>query len=263
MTNGFTRQETIAITGVKSGRLSYLDKTGLVVPEKHGNPKHPTVVYDWEKILQIKIIERLREKLSLQEIRKVIDFLKERGYNPSLFSCKLVFVDKQLYLIENWEKFGNLVLEASGANKGQIVIQEIGSIGEILLELRQEAERQHVLDFNKRAQGTPLEAVLPIEDKFVSVENAPNISAPAAHPYLVFQSPSSQSYLLTFPRLPSVVRCAQPSRDASLSAFAPPLTASLHSLEMLARGNWRKNGHFPPLLDRHQAIPSYVSTLDI
>jgi DNA-binding transcriptional MerR regulator len=231
MTNGFTRQETIAITGVKSGRLSYLDKTGLVVPEKCGNPKHPRVIYDWEKILQIKIIERLREKLSLQEIRKVIEFLRERDYNPSLFNCKLVFIDKQLYLIENWEKFGNLVLEASGANKGQIVIQEIGSIGEVISELRQEAEKQHVLDFNKRAKGTPLESVLPIEEKSVLVEDTTSITAAAvANPYLVFQSQPSQTYPLTFPRLPSVVRSTGSSRDASLSAFAPPLTTLLHSL---------------------------------
>ncbi|MEO8893283.1 MAG: MerR family transcriptional regulator [Coleofasciculaceae cyanobacterium] len=174
MTNGFTRQETIAITGVKSGRLSYLDKTGLVTPEKEGNHKHPKVIYNWEKVLQIKIIERLRENLSLQEIRKILDFLQKRGYSPSLFRCKLVFIDKQLYLIENWEKFGNLVLKASGTNKGQIVIHEIGAIGEILSELREEAERNHILDFNKRAKGTPLESALikknhALEEEMVSV----------------------------------------------------------------------------------------------
>ncbi len=204
MTNGFTRQETIAITGVKSGRLSYLDKTGLVVPEKSGNPKHPRVIYDWEKILQIKIIETLREKLSLQEIRKVIEFLKERNYNPSLFNCKLVFIDKQLYLIENWEKFGNLVLEASGANKGQIVIQEIGAIGEVLLELREEAEKNHILDFNKRAQGTPLENASirgnhVLEEDRISVSSALVVtwrSIPAPQPWLAtFKEHLSQNMI--------------------------------------------------------------------
>jgi DNA-binding transcriptional MerR regulator len=234
MTNGFTRQETIAITGVKSGRLSYLDKTGLVVPEKHGNPRHPRVVYDWEKILQIKIIERLREKLSLQEIRKVLEFLRARGYNPSLFSCKLVFIGKQLYLIEDWEDFGNLVLEASGTNKGQIVIHEIGSIGEVLSELRQEAKKHHVLDFNKRAKGTPLEDVLPIAEEYVFPEARLSINvhlATVSHVTSGFQSQLSQAFPPSFPRLPSVVPSAGLSRDASLSAFAPPLTTLLHSLE--------------------------------
>lgn len=166
MTNGFTRQETIAITGAKSGRLSYLDKTGLVTPEKDGNPKHPKVTYNWEKVLQIKIIERLRENLSLQEIRKVLDFLQTRGYSPSLFRCKLVFVDKELYLIESWEKFGDLILKASGSNKGQVIIHEIGAIGEVLQELRQEAEKNEILDFNKRAKGTPLEDRQSAKEKY-------------------------------------------------------------------------------------------------
>ncbi|WP_082650506.1 TniB family NTP-binding protein [Mastigocoleus testarum] len=101
---------------------------------------------------------RAREKLSLQEIRKVISFLEEREYKPSLFTSKLVFVDSQLYLIEDWEEFGMLVLEASGKNKGQIVIHQIGKIGEVLSELRTKAEKNHVLDFDKRIDGTPLAA---------------------------------------------------------------------------------------------------------
>ncbi|MCY7331128.1 MAG: hypothetical protein LH649_00375 [Pseudanabaena sp. CAN_BIN31] len=51
MTNGFTRQETIDLTGIDSGRLSYLDRTKLVVPLKFGNPKHPKVVYSWQQVL--------------------------------------------------------------------------------------------------------------------------------------------------------------------------------------------------------------------
>ncbi|MEA5618443.1 MerR family transcriptional regulator [Cronbergia sp. UHCC 0137] len=155
MVTGFTRQEVLRITEVKSGKLSYLDQTDIVVPQKFGNPKRPQVVYTWAQILQIKIIERLREKLSLQEIRKIIDFLDKRGYEPSLFKCNLVFIGEQLYLIENWEDFGLKVLEASGKNKGQLVIQQIGAIGEVISELQ--AKRDKILDFDKRTKGTPLE----------------------------------------------------------------------------------------------------------
>jgi DNA-binding transcriptional MerR regulator len=157
MVSGFTRQEAIFLTGLNSGRLSYLDETGLVKPEKFGNPKRPKVIYSWEQILQLKIIDRLRERLSLQEIRKVIEFLKERNYKPSLFTCNLVFVGKQLYLIEDWKEFGMMVLNASGESKGQIAIYQIGEIGEVFSELQREAEKHHVLDFDKRIKGTPLE----------------------------------------------------------------------------------------------------------
>lgn len=146
------------MTGISPGRLSYLDRTGLVVPEKYGDSKRPVVVYTCQQILQIKIIDRLREKLSLQEVRKVIDFLQQQAYEPSLFSYNLVFINEQLYLIKNWEEFGTLVLKASGKSKGQIVIHQVGILADVLSELHREAER-NVLDFKKRAKGTPLEMV--------------------------------------------------------------------------------------------------------
>jgi DNA-binding transcriptional MerR regulator len=157
MISGFTRQEALAITGITSGRLSYLDETKLVTPQKFGNPKRPKVIYSVEQIIELKVISRLREKLSLQEIRKVLDFLKSRNYEQSLFSCRLIFVDEQLYLIENWEDFGRLII-ASGQNKGQVAVHEIGKIGEVVSDLRREAEKHQVLDFEKRIQGTPLAA---------------------------------------------------------------------------------------------------------
>ncbi|MBD2357029.1 MerR family transcriptional regulator [Tolypothrix sp. FACHB-123] len=157
MVSGLTRQETISITGVSSSRLSYLDSSKLVSPNKFGNPKHPKVIYSWEQILQIKIIDRLRERLSLQEIRKVLEFLEQREYTPSFFKCNLVFIGEQLYLIESWQDFGLKVLEASGKNKGQLVIHEIGAIGEVIAELQ--ARKNEVLDFDKRIKGTPLESL--------------------------------------------------------------------------------------------------------
>lgn len=148
--SGFTRQETIALTGISSGRLSYLDRTQLVVPSKFGNPKHPKVVYSWKQVLEIKTLERLREKLPLQEIRKVLRFLKEHNYEPSFFALNLVLLNSQLYLIKDLREFGLTVLKVSGGNKGQVVIHEVGAIGDIMSELEKEAEKHHVLDFEKR-----------------------------------------------------------------------------------------------------------------
>lgn len=155
MISGFTRQETIALTGVSSSKLSYLDRTGLVVPEKIGNSKHPKVIYKWEKVLEIKMIERLRENLSLQETRRVLDFLRDKNYKSSFFAHHLVFVNSQLYFIEDAKDFGLTILEASGKNKGQVIIREVGMIGDIIAELWQEAERNKVLDFEKRAGAKP------------------------------------------------------------------------------------------------------------
>jgi hypothetical protein len=48
------------------------------------------------------------------------------------------------------QDFGLMVLETSGKNQGQVVINEIGTIGDIITELAREAEKHHVLDFDKR-----------------------------------------------------------------------------------------------------------------
>jgi DNA-binding transcriptional MerR regulator len=156
MVSGFTRQEMIALTGVSSSKLSYYDRTGLIVPTKFGSSKHPRVIYRWEQILEIKTIKRLQEQISLQEIRKVLDFLRGINYHLSFFSHSLVFVNSKLYLLENERDFGIKVLEASGENKGQVVIKEIGAIGDIITELWKEAEKHQVLDFDKRAGAKPL-----------------------------------------------------------------------------------------------------------
>ena len=152
MLNGFTRQETIALTGISSSRLSYLDRTNLINPQKFGNRKRPKVVYSWKQVLELKTIERLSENLSLQEIRKVLSFLRERDYKTTFFKHSLVFVNSQLYLVEDLENFGLTVLEASGKNKGQVVIREVGAVGDIITELWEEAQKHQVLDFDKRAE---------------------------------------------------------------------------------------------------------------
>lgn len=154
---GFTRQETIALTSVQPSQLSYFDRTNLITPQKFGNPKHPKVVYTWQQILEVKTIVRLREKLSLQEIRKVLEFLRLREHKSDFFAHRLVFVNSQLYLIEDIKDFGLTILEASGNNKGQVVIKEIGEVGDVITELWKEAQKHQVLDFDKRAGDISLE----------------------------------------------------------------------------------------------------------
>ena len=161
MASGFTRQEVISMTGIKPGNLSYLDSSGLVVPEKHGNPKRPSsVIYSVKQTLQIKIIQRLREKLSMNEVRKVLEFLRGQDYKPSLFECRLFFIGDELYLIENPQELGNLIMNASGENKGQLVIQEIEPMEGFVKELKKAAKEQEVLDFQKRMKNTLLDTLV-------------------------------------------------------------------------------------------------------
>lgn len=67
----FTRQRAIALTGADSNRLSYLDRQGLVVPEKFGNPKRPVVLYSEMQLLQITAAQKV--SLRPKDLRNFLD----------------------------------------------------------------------------------------------------------------------------------------------------------------------------------------------
>ena len=70
----FTRQETLVLTRSSPGRLSYLARTGMVVPKKADKDSPATLLYTWEQVLEIRAINVLRQKASFQTIRKILSF---------------------------------------------------------------------------------------------------------------------------------------------------------------------------------------------
>lgn len=55
----------------------------MVVPQKFGTPKKPTVAYAWEQLLEIRAITNLRQKISLQMVCKLVTFLDEHGLDTT------------------------------------------------------------------------------------------------------------------------------------------------------------------------------------
>lgn len=158
MERHFSRQEVLRLTGVTSNKLSYLDRTKLVCPnrlEVEGYMR-PQVVYTLSQILQIKTIYRLREELSLQEIRKVLDELEKQGYEPSLFRMNLLFFNGELYLLEGESEVNEKIIQLTGKHRGQVILHRVDPIGDVVEELYREAQRHHILDFVKRVEGTPI-----------------------------------------------------------------------------------------------------------
>ncbi|MEP0868886.1 MerR family transcriptional regulator [Trichocoleus desertorum AS-A10] len=157
METGFTRQEALRLTGLTSNQISYLDRIGLVKPKKIGHPKHPTVIYTWEQLLEIKAITRLREKVSPEEMRQAIDYLRSEGYQSSLFQMGLLSFNSKLYWVKDEGELKKKVIELTTRNQGQIVMHTVDPIGDVISEVYEEAKKNYVLDFDKRAKGTPLE----------------------------------------------------------------------------------------------------------
>jgi DNA-binding transcriptional MerR regulator len=101
----FTRQEALVLSGLSSGKLSYLDKKGIVTPQKLGNSVRPTCLYTWEQLLELRIIHRLRQDASLQQLRQAMEYLKNIGDTESLASKTVVALNNKIIWYQiDWEK---------------------------------------------------------------------------------------------------------------------------------------------------------------
>lgn len=154
MVDGFTRQETLFLTELKSGKLSYYDSIRLVSPSKYGNPSRPKVFYSAEQLLQLKIIQRLRGRLSLDVTKEIIAFAKKRNYDRKLFECKIIAINSTIYFIEDWEEFGKIILNLS--QSGKISIDTVGEIGDVVFGINIKAKNGIIPDYEKRIKNTVL-----------------------------------------------------------------------------------------------------------
>lgn len=73
----FSRQETIALTGSTSNRLQFLERSKLIVPHRIGKSKKPVVLYTWEQIVAIKVLDNLTARPEVT--RRIVGYLVEIG----------------------------------------------------------------------------------------------------------------------------------------------------------------------------------------
>lgn len=153
----FTRQETIALTETTSSRLAYLEAKNLVIPQKYGNSKKPTVIYTWQQILMIKAIDRFREKLSLQTTWKVLEFLRKTGIKNK----HLLVIDDKTYWVEgDWRNMPTIMQEIFAPNKEicQSTIVIIPPLSNLVTEVWEAANKSKIIDYESfkiRARDKP------------------------------------------------------------------------------------------------------------
>lgn len=143
----FSRQQAIELSGLSSGQLSRLDKSGIVQPKKLGSTAHPTVLYTLNQILELRTIAALRQKLSMQEIRKVVEHLRKSEFEPTLFGKFLIFCNDELYWIP-FDELSEVIVKLSGKNKGQIVLKAVHPIGDVIAGLEEEIKQYEAIDRN-------------------------------------------------------------------------------------------------------------------
>lgn len=93
----FTRQETMILTDTTSSRLAYLDRIGLIVPEKYGSPKKPTVVYSWRQLLQIRAIKYIEKFVPLVALKRTVHLLNTIELGDELASKPVIIADTEMY----------------------------------------------------------------------------------------------------------------------------------------------------------------------
>ena len=163
--DGFTRQETLALTGSTSSRLAYLDRIGIIVPQKYGNPKKPTVIYSWEQVLEVRTVGALRRKISLQMVRRIVQFLDQNGVESSLHDKHLVVTADEVYWVQpDWSDMPQVmkVVDRHHEGVGQMMLWVLPPLADIVKDIWQAAQTSKIVDFEsfkRRAKAVPREAV--------------------------------------------------------------------------------------------------------
>jgi DNA-binding transcriptional MerR regulator len=165
---GFTRRETLELAGTTSNRLQYLERSRLVIPQRIGKSRKPTVIYSWEQVLEIRAIKHLRQEISLQTVRKIINFLDKSGFDDSLRDKQLIVIDDEvLWVQQDWKDFPEKIPSAlkvagnKGKDIGQYVLLVIPPLSEVVNEVWKAAEKSPVVDvesFQQRAKAHPSKA---------------------------------------------------------------------------------------------------------
>ena len=92
----FTRREAVILTRTSPRRLAYLAKTGIVIPTCLEEDSQRQVYYSWDQILELRVIRQLRGEISLQMIRKIMQFLEGMGGDRTLHNKHLVIKDGEV-----------------------------------------------------------------------------------------------------------------------------------------------------------------------
>lgn len=146
----FTRRETVVLTRTSLWRLAYLDRVGIVVPQRIKTAKRARILYSWEQILELRTIHYLRQQTSLQTIRKIVAFLEASGFERSLHNKQLVIRDGEVDWVRTDLPQSPQVLKvADRQNKdiGQLKLIHLPPLADLIDDLWRTASQSQVIDF--------------------------------------------------------------------------------------------------------------------
>ena len=151
----FTRREAIVLARTSAGRLAYLARTGIVVPQRIQTAQRVRLVYSWEQILELRAINHLRRQVSLQTIRQVMAFLEKGGFEGSLRDKNLIIANGEVDWVRADCPQAPQILQVAGGAKhhvGQLKLLTLPALGALIEEVWATARHSNVIDFESFRQ---------------------------------------------------------------------------------------------------------------
>jgi DNA-binding transcriptional MerR regulator len=124
----FTRRHAVILARSSLSRLKYLEKTGIVVPWRRTESQKSEVLYSWDQILEIRAIARLRQYLSFQAIRKIIQYFEDHGFERSLRDKQLIVKDGNVTWVRPSKNLSPQIIQLRGrrdSHLGQLVLSAL------------------------------------------------------------------------------------------------------------------------------------------
>lgn len=130
----FTKKQILKLTGLTASKLNYLLSNNFFphIEIKKGL----TTYFDFEDLLELKIISKLRKTISFQELKKLKKILFELGESNNLRDKTIISCETHLYLIQKGQLEDWITTQLTGKNAGQIVIRQIIFTNDILDDLQ-------------------------------------------------------------------------------------------------------------------------------
>jgi len=139
----FNREQVMVLAGVSTKQLSHWEKQGIISPyreERKGNTRS-ACFYTFDQLIKLKLISKLRKKISFQKIREA-NFNLEKVFEIKNLKDKLVVVLSDKISIINREEFSNLAFNLPGKELEQQPIYGILSMDDIYLEMVESGKKE-------------------------------------------------------------------------------------------------------------------------
>jgi DNA-binding transcriptional MerR regulator len=132
----FSTREAARISGVSHRTVDYWAKTKLIVPSiADANGTGTDRLYNFDDLMALRVAGALRESgTSTQALRKVIAYLREKGYPKGLSGYRLVMLGSDVCLVRNCRQ-----LESALKHQGQGIFAFMIDISQAYQEVKAEA----------------------------------------------------------------------------------------------------------------------------